>query len=46
MSTDDHIENVYPGVVVHIYHYPRKVFGAMHDYVLEHFGEYTSTPQW
>jgi len=25
MSTDDHIQNVYLGVVVRVYHYPRKV---------------------
>jgi len=25
MSTDRHIENVYPGVVVRVYHYPREV---------------------
>ena len=29
MSTDNHIENVYPGVVVQVYHYPREVFGAV-----------------
>ena len=28
MSTDDHIQNVYLGVVVRVYHYPREVFGA------------------